>query len=42
MLVYRRERKTVFQCIHDLVDTSFITLPEDPTKSNIGMYLIMK
>ncbi len=29
-------------CVHDLVDASFITLPEDPAKSNIGMYLIMK
>ncbi len=28
--------------VHDLVDTSFITVPEDPQKSNIGMYLIMK
>ncbi len=34
--------KIRMMCIHDLVDTSFITLPEDPAKSNIGMYLIMK
>jgi len=29
-------------CVHDLVDSGFITVPEDPAKSNIGMYLIMK
>ena len=29
-------------CIHDLVDTAFISVPENPAKSNIGMYLIMK
>ena len=28
--------------IHDLVDSSFITVPEDLAKSNIGMYLLMK
>lgn len=34
--------KIRMMCIHDLVDSGFITLPEDPAKSNIGMYLIMK
>lgn len=28
--------------IHDLVDSSFITLPDEPANSSIGMYLIMK
>lgn len=34
--------KIRMMCIHDLVDSGFITVPEDPAKSNIGMYLIMK
>ena len=34
--------KIRMMCIHDLVDSSFITVPEDPAKSNIGMYLLMK
>ena len=34
--------KIRMMCIHDLVDSGFITLPEDPAKSNIGMYIIMK
>lgn len=34
--------KIRMMCIHDLVDAGFITVPEDPAKSNIGMYLIMK
>ena len=28
--------------IHDLVEEGFLTLPEDPAKSNLGMHLIMK
>lgn len=34
--------KIRMMCIHDLVDSGFITVPEDPAKSNIGMYIIMK
>lgn len=34
--------KIRMMCIHDLVDSGFITLPDDPAKSNIGMYIIMK
>ena len=34
--------KIRMMCIHDLVDSGFITVPENPAKSNIGMYLLMK
>jgi len=34
--------KIRMMCVHDLVDSGFITVPKAPAKSNIGMYIIMK
>jgi len=28
--------------IHDLVEQNFLTLPEDPDKSSLGMHIVLK
>ncbi len=36
------EGRRLIMAIHDLVDENVLKLPEDPSKSSLGMHIILK